>query len=95
MKVTARMVAACQTMLDAPRDGWTPSAFATRFWGRDKNWVRSNGPWGLGPDASGRHGGRMLNRLREAGLVAFRHEYGYYTAALTDAGREAARRGSE
>ena len=85
--ITQRMVDACRCLADAPKDGWTPSAFATRFWGRDKSWGRGNGPWGLGPDASGRHGGRMLNRLHDAGLAEFRHEHGYYTATLTDAGR--------
>lgn len=94
-KVTPRIIEAARVLLQAPKEGWTPSAFATRFWGRDKEWGRGNGPWGLGPDASGRHGGRMLNRLRDLGLVTFRHEYGYYTATLTDAGRAMAEKTTE
>lgn len=86
-KVTPRMIEALQVLSRAPRDGWTPAAFATQLWGRDKHWSRGNGPWGLGPDASGRHGGRMLNRLRAAGLAHFRHEYGYYTATISQKGR--------
>ncbi len=87
-KVTPRMLEAARVLADAPREGWTPSRFATALWGRDKNWGRGNGPWGLGPDASGRHGGRMLNRLRAAGLAEFRHDYGYYTATLSQKGRD-------
>ena len=85
-RITPRMIEACRVLAEAPKDGWTPAAFATRLWGRDKAWARGQGPWGLGPDASGRHGGRMLNRLRLAGLATFRHEYGYYTATLTAEG---------
>lgn len=95
-KITPRMIEAAECLLDAPADGWTPGAFAMKFWGRDKNWARGNGPWGLGPDASGRHGGRMLTRLHRAGLAQLRHEYGYYTATATDKARrlvEAAKRG--
>ena len=91
--ITPRMAEACRVLADAPKKGWTPAAFATRFWGRDKEWARGNGPWGLGPDASGRHGGRMLNRLRDAGLATFRHEHGYYTATLTDKGHRVAEGG--
>ena len=91
-RITPRMIEACRVLAEAPKDGWTPAAFATRLWGRDKAWARGQGPWGLGPDASGRHGGRMLNRLRLAGLATFRHEYGYYTATLTAEGEALAAR---
>ena len=87
-KVTPRMLEALRVLSGAPRDGWTPAAFATQLWGRDKRWARGNGPWGLGPDASGRHGGRMLNRLRAAGLAHFCHEHGYYTATVSQKGRD-------
>lgn len=88
MKVTPRMIEALRVLSGAPHEGWAPAAFATHLWGRDKHWSRGNGPWGLGPDASGRHGGRMLNRLRAAGLAHFRHEYGYYTATISQRGRD-------
>lgn len=65
----------------------TPSAFAMFFW-PGKKFARGNGPWGLGPDASGRHGGRMLNRLYRMGLAKLTEEGGglYYTASLTHEG---------
>lgn len=85
-KITPRMVEACSTLAgaDAPLG---PSEFARLFWGADKTWQRGNGPWGLGPDASGRHGGRMLTRLHRAGLVRLHDHGGAYTATLTSAGR--------
>lgn len=89
-KITPRMIEACVALAGAPKDGWTPSAFATALWGRDKNWARGNGPWGLGPDASGRHGGRMLTRLHRAGLAEIDHRDGYYTAVLTQLGQRLA-----
>ena len=30
----------------------------------------------------------LLNRLRAAGLAHFRHEYGYYTATISQRGRD-------
>lgn len=63
----------------------TPARFALFFW-PGKTFARSNGPWGLGPDASGRHGGRMLTRLYRMGLVRLDDHDGYYTASLSDAG---------
>ena len=32
----------------------------------------------------------LLNRLRAAGLAHFRHEYGYYTATISQRGRDTA-----
>lgn len=89
-KITPRMIEACRVLAKAPKGGISPSGFAVEFWGRDKNWRRGNGPWGLGPDASGRHGGLMLHRLRDAGLATFNygHGYRYYTAELSERGRQ-------
>lgn len=65
----------------------TPSAFAMFFW-PGKTFARGNGPWGLGPDASGRHGGRMLTKLYRLGLAKLDSHGGglYYTASLTHEG---------
>ena len=91
MDVTPRMMEALAVLATAPKDGWTPSAFAARLW-PGKAWGRSNGPWGLGPDASGRHGGRMLTRLSDAGLARLHYpkngDDGYYLASITKRGRE-------
>ena len=92
-EVTPRMVEALTCLLEAPSEGWTPAAFATAFW-PDKEWGRSNGPWGLGPDASGRHGGKMLSRLQSLGLVHFDHRHGYYLANLSKAGLKIAQKGA-
>jgi hypothetical protein len=63
--------------------GVSPARFALFFW-PGKTFARTNGPWGLGPDASGRHAGKMLTRLEGLGLVNFRHyDGGYYLASLT------------
>lgn len=90
-RVTPRMMEALAVLATAPKDGWTPSAFAARLW-PGKVWGRSNGPWGLGPDASGRHGGRMLTRLSDAGLARLHYpqngDDGYYLASITKRGRE-------
>lgn len=66
----------------------TPSGFAMFFW-PGKEFARGNGPWGLGPDASGRHGGRMLTKLYRLGLARLIDQGGgiYYTAELTDKGK--------
>lgn len=63
----------------------SPAEFARVFW-PGKEFARGNGPWGLGPDASGRHGGRMLTALKRLGLVRHIDHDGYYTARLTEAG---------
>lgn len=88
-RVTPRMVEACVVLAQSavPESGVSPSGFAMLFWGRDKHWGRGSNNYGLQPDASGWHGGKMLNRLRRAGLVHFNHGYGYYTATLTAKGR--------
>lgn len=87
--ITPRMVEACAALAGAPEGGWTPAAFAIHFWGYEKKWARGNGTYGLGPDASGRHGGRMLTRLHDAGLarILWHDSYLYYTAVLSPAGR--------
>lgn len=85
---TRRQLDAVRVLADAPFGGWTPSAFAQHFW-PGKVFARGNGPWGLGPDASGRHGGRMLTILKKLDLVEFVWGPGdlYYTARLSHAGR--------
>ena len=30
--ITPRMIEACRVLAEAPKDGWTPAAFATRLW---------------------------------------------------------------
>lgn len=84
-RLTARQKDALDVLSQC--DGWlTPAAFAAKFW-PEKQWARVNGPWGLGPDASGCHGGRMLSRLSRLGLVDIR-EYGAgYEARISRAGR--------
>jgi hypothetical protein len=70
--------------------GMTPGGFAVHFW-PGKTFARSNGPRGLGPDASGRHAGKMLTRLQRMGLVRLTEKEGglYYTARITEGGRNA------
>ena len=90
--LTERQLDALRVLHEKDRlEGFTPSAFATHFW-PGKMFARSNGPWGLGPDASGRHGGRMLTRLASMGLVTLTHHDCYYTARISAAGRDALRR---
>lgn len=64
----------------------TPSAFATHFW-PGKVFARGNGPWGLGPDASGRHGARMLMTLNRLGLATIVDHDCYWTAKLSAEGK--------
>lgn len=65
----------------------TPSGFALRFW-PGKVFARGNGPWGLGPDASGRHGARMLTTLNRLGLATIIDHDVYWTAKLSHEGRK-------
>lgn len=65
----------------------TPSYFAQFFW-PGKKFARGNGPWGLGPDASGRHGGRMLRMMHAKGLVLIEDHEVYWTARLSYEGRQ-------
>lgn len=67
----------------------TPARFALFFW-PGKTFARSNGPWGLGPDASGRHAGKMLTCLYRLGLVRMHYYEGYYTAELSQKGLDIA-----
>lgn len=87
---TQRQKDAVVALAAAVRDhgrGVTPSAFAMYFW-PGKKFARGNGPWGLGPDASGRHGGRMLMKLRHLGLAQIESHDVYWTARLTHEGRK-------
>lgn len=88
-EVTKRQREALELLEKAGRP-LTPSLFAYLFW-PDTKWARGYGPWGLGPDSSGRTGGRMLNGLKRLGLVRFHYdrERLAYTAAITSAGRRA------
>lgn len=89
MKLTQRQVDALKVLLDNDDpQGMTPAAFAQKFW-PGKVFARGNGPWGLGPDASGRHGGKMLTRLDRMGLVKVSDHTFYYTARISEAGRKA------
>lgn len=90
--LTGRQIDALVVLRDASGP-MSPAGFAVRFW-PDKEFARGNGPWGLGPDASGRHGGKMLTRLRRMGLIRTHDHYGYYTAEINLAGREALASGS-
>jgi hypothetical protein len=67
------------------RKGVLPGRFALFFW-PGKTFGR-----GDGPDASGRHAGKMLTRLERLGLVNFcDYDGGYYLASLTAAGKNLA-----
>lgn len=81
---TPRQVQALAVLAQAHRP-LTPAQFAARFW-PDKQWARSGGPHETGPDASGRHGGRMLVGLAQLGLVSIQRRAGYWDATVTDAG---------
>ena len=86
--VTPRVLAALEVL--ATSDEWTPSQFAYTLF-PDKPWVRASGNYGLGPDASGRTGGRIITRLVRLGLARFVWHHGgyYYTASITGEGLEA------
>lgn len=62
------------------------SVFALHFW-PGKLFKRGNGPWGLGPDGSGRAGGRMLHRLKDLGLAYRTFDGPASVFGLTSAGR--------
>lgn len=86
-QLTSRQVDALRVLRDIGTDV-TPAGFALRFW-PGKTFARGNGPWGLGPDASGRHGGKMLTRLHGLGLIRTIDHQMYYTAEINQAGRDA------
>lgn len=91
--VTSRQVQALEVLAAAGRP-LTPAHFAARLW-PGKDWARSGGAHEAGPDASGRHGARMLVGLARLGLVQIRRRAGYWDAQITAAGCAvlAARRG--
>lgn len=82
--VTQRQLEALAVL--AAMDRWvTPSQFAARFW-RDKEWERSGGTHETGPDASGRHGARMLVALSREHLVRIRRRPGFWEAQISPTG---------
>lgn len=82
--VTPRQVQALAVLAEAHRP-LTPAQFAARFW-PGKQWARSGGEHETGPDASGRHGAKMLIALAQLGLVAIQRRAGYWDARITTAG---------
>lgn len=89
MTLTKRQREALIVLAEHDSDtGLSPAQFAMYFW-PGKVFARGNGPWGLGPDASGRHGGKMLTRLERMGMVNTRDRDGYYTARINNRGRRA------
>lgn len=88
-KYTDRQIDAVRALNEAVAKsggkGVTPSRFAVFFW-PGKTFARGNGPWGLGPDSSGLHGGKMLTRLHKLGLAMIEDHDGYWTARLTGKG---------
>ena len=82
--VTERQLEALAVL--AAVDRWlTPSQFAARLW-RDKEWARSGGAHEEGPDASGRHGAKVLLGLVRMKLATTRRRPGYWEARITPAG---------
>lgn len=79
------VVALNEAVLKSGGRGVTPSRFAVFFW-PGKTFGRGNGPWGLGPDSSGLHGGKMLTRLHKLGLAMIEDHDGYWTARVTPRG---------
>lgn len=82
--LTARKLEALKALASLAYEP-SPSEFAQVFW-PEKHWQRINGPYGLGPDSSGLHGGRMLESLRRMDLVDHTDHKGYYTYRVSRQG---------